>query len=222
MAMGAAVAVWLAMTGVQLLPFVRSHQAEQRDLGQANQLLDQWFAQSSVDLRQRSYPSARLLANRAEAGDRRAQLILAWQLLLGAGGTVKDVASAGLWLEKGSAPAGQNSLWLAAKAVHVLNQDITPDAIRAAAADLHQAAERGVVEARFWEAGIYLEERGPAYDLKRGIQTLTQAADQRHARAALALGERFAKGQGVRRDTAAARRYLQIAALAGLRVAQTR
>ncbi len=222
MAMGATMAVWLAMTGVQLLPFVRNHQAELRELGQANQLLDQWFAQSSADLRQRSYPSAKLLASRAEAGDGRAQLILAWQLLLGAGGTAKDVAAAGKWLDKGSAPAGKDSLWQAAKAVHVLNQDAKPDAVRGAVADLHQAAERGVVEARFWEAGIYLEERGPAYDLKRGLQTLTQAADQRHARAALVLGERFAKGQGVRRDAAAARRYLQIAAVAGLREAQTR
>jgi hypothetical protein len=39
---------------------------------------------------------AQLGANgRAEAGDGRAQLILVWQLLLGAGGAAKDVASAG-------------------------------------------------------------------------------------------------------------------------------
>lgn len=72
------------------------------------------------------------------------------------------------------------------------------------------------MEARFWEACIYLEERSPAYDAKLGLRTLVRAADQNHAHAALSLGERLAVGRGTKRDVPAARRYLQRAADAGL------
>jgi TPR repeat protein len=201
--LAAPLAVWLAMYGTA-------------DLAQAELVLSQWAHLGDPDLRLRTYPSRKMLDQKAEAGDARAQVILAWQLLLGASGATKDVEAAGRWLDMAQARVGQEPLWQAAKAVYVLNQDSMPDAIRGAAQGLGRAADRGLVEARYWEARIYLEERSPAFDAKRGLQTLARAADQNHAHAALSLGERLAAGQGTRRDVPAARRYLQRAAGAGL------
>jgi TPR repeat protein len=87
--------------------------------------------------------------------------------------------------------------------------------------DWAQAAGRGLVEARFWFPRIYLEERSPLHDPRRGLDMLARAADQNHAHAALGLGQRLAAGDGVRRDPATARRYLQRAAAAGLPEATT-
>jgi TPR repeat protein len=216
MSLSAAVAVGFAIWITDQVPLVRSYQTEQRDLAQAEQVLNQWASGGQPDLRLRPYPARRMLDKKAQAGEPQAQLILAWQLLLGAAGASKDVEAAGQWLDKAQPHIGQEPHWQAAKAVWVLNQDAMPDAIRSAAQDLGRAADRGLVEARYWESRIYLEERSPAFDLKRGLQTLTRAADQNHAHAALMLGERLAAGQGTRRDMVNARRYLQQAAGAGL------
>jgi TPR repeat protein len=215
------VAAWLAMVGVAQLPFVRNYQTEQRDWAQAAMVLNQWSLQGAADLRMRQYPARKMLDQKAQDGDTRAQLILAWQLLLGAGGASKDVEAAGKWLDQAQPRAGKDPLWQAAHAVYVLNQDAMPDAIRAAASDLDQAAGRGLVEARFWLSRIYLEERSPLHDPRRGLDMLARAADQNHAHAALNLGQRLAAGDGVRRDPGAARRYLQRAAAAGLPEATT-
>lgn len=209
-------AVALGIVGTQQLPFVRDHQAQQRQMLQAQAVLAQWSQQPRADFRQRQYPARALLDRQAAAGETRAQLVLAWQLLLGAGGQAKDVATAGSLLDQAEARAAADPLWRAAKAVHLLNQEAEPDAIRAAARDLDQAAGRGLAEARYWEARIYLETRSPAFDERRGLQSLRLAADGGHARAALMLGERLAAGQGLRRDVPAARRYLQRAAGEGL------
>lgn len=221
LALAAPLATWLVITGVAQLPFVRSFQAEQRDLAQSGMLLAQWSLQEQPDLRLRQYPARKMLDLKANEGDSRAQLILAWQLLLGAGGANKDVEAAGKLLDQAQARAGKDPLWQAAHAVYVLNQDSMPDAIRAAATELDQGAGRGLVEARFWLSRIYLEERSPLHDQRRGLDQLARAANQNHAHAALNLGQRLAAGDGVRRDVGAARRYLQRAAAAGLPEART-
>lgn len=206
----------LGVVGVQQLPFVHSQQNAQSDIARSSALLARWHQQASADFRQRQYPAREVLDRMVKQGDTRAQLILAWQLLLGAGGAAKDVAVAGELLERARGKAAGDPLWQAARAVHILNQEAMPDAIRTANADLGKAADRGLVEARYWQARIYLEERSPAFDAPRGLRALTLAADLGHARAALMLGERLAAGRGTQRDVNAARRYLQRAADDGL------
>lgn len=208
--------VGLMISSVSQLPFVRNIQTEQRERTQSDQVLSQWATQSTSDFRMRNYPSRQMLDEKAQAGDARAQLILTWQLLLGAGGASKDVEAAGKWLSQPQTQATKDPLWQAARAVYILNQDAMPDAIRTAENDLDQAAKQGLVEASFWQARIYLEEHSPLHDMERGISLLTRAADNYHAHAALNLGQRLANGEGVSRDSAAARRYLQSASVAGL------
>lgn len=217
---GMAVAVigtaWLGSTLTQQLPFVRSYHAHKQELARAGFVLAGWNQQPLADFRQRSYPPREWLQERAEDGDTRAQLVLAWQLLLGASGVPKDVDAARRWIDRAQAGASRDPLWSAAKALYEVNQEVTPDVIRAAADDLGRAADAGVVESRFWQARIYLAENSPTYNRQRGVQLLQQAADRRHTRAAHQLGELLAKGEGVRRDPAAARRYLTQAAADGL------
>lgn len=209
-------AVCIAMYGATQLPSVSKRLDEQRDFAQANVILEQWPVQFEQDLSLRKYPTRKLLETKAEADNARAQVILAWQLILGADGAVKDIEAAGRWLKKAQTYAENDPLWQAANAVYVLNQDSMPDAIRLAARDLDRAADRGLVEARYWQARIYLEKRSPLFDPKRGLHALTVAADKRHAHAALQLGKLLATGEGTRRDVFAARNYFQTAAIAGL------
>lgn len=206
----------LAIWGTSQVPFITKHRSEVNDMAQAALVLTQWPLQQQVDFRLRKYPSRKMLEEKAAGNDPKAQLILAWQLLLGADGASKDVEAAGKWLNLSQSRAEKEPLWQAAHAVWLLNQDSMPDAIKAAAQNLKMAADHGLIEARFWEARIYLEERSPLYDLKRGLHTLTMAADHHHAHAALNLGERMSSGIGLPRNSNSARRYLQHAANAGL------
>ena len=125
--------------------------------------------------------------------------------LLGAGGATKDVAGAARLLEQAAPQARESSLWQAAKAVQLLNQEALPDDIRAAAQDLDRAADKGLVEARYWQARILLAEQSPLHDARQGLRVLTQAADKGHAHAALMLGNKLAKGEDTRRDVRAYR-----------------
>ena len=216
MAAAAVGSVYLGVTLTQQLPFVQSHHAQQRELARAASVLAGWRQQPAADFRQRSFPPNAWLKQQAAAGDTQAQLVLAWQLLLGASGVAKDIDAAGPWLDRAEPRASQDPLWKAAKALHAVNQEAMPDVIRAAADDLGRAADQGLVEARFWQARLHLADNSPLFDARRGVQLLQQAADAQHARAAHLLGERYAKGEGVRRDVGAARRYLMQAAGSGL------
>lgn len=216
MGVAAPVAVWLALVGTGMLPFVRQHHTLQQARADAHMLLAQWPMQFEPDLRLRTYPAEAVLEEQAQAGQTQAQLILAWQKLLGAGGATKDVAGAARLLEQAAPQTRESSLWQAAKAVQLLNQEALPDDIRAAAQDLDRAADKGLVEARYWQARILLAEQSPLHDARQGLRVLTQAADKGHAHAALMLGNKLAKGEDTRRDVRAARRYLQQAAGKGL------
>lgn len=216
LAVAAPMAAVLAIQGTGMLPFVRSHHTLQQARADAQMLLAQWPMQFEPDLRLRTYPAEAVLEEQAQAGQTQAQLILAWQKLLGAGGATKDVAGAARLLEQAAPQARESSLWQAAKAVQLLNQEALPDDIRAAAQDLDRAADKGLVEARYWQARILLAEQSPLHDARQGLRVLTQAADKGHAHAALMLGNKLAKGEDTRRDVRAARRYLQQAAGKGL------
>ncbi|MFW9617446.1 hypothetical protein [Aquabacterium sp.] len=207
----------LAIMGTNALPPVRAHKQELAAQAATDQLLISWLsAGADADLRQRTYPDHAQLVKRAEAGDQRALVVLAWQLLLGTGQTPKDVAEAGKWLDKARSETMQSGLWQTAKAVQILNQDAMPDDLRAAAQKLNEGAKQGHAEARYWLARLYLAEHSPVHDARQGIKQLTQAADQRHAHAALLLGQKYANGNGVPRNLNQARRYLFTASGAGL------
>lgn len=209
--------VWLAVLGANILPPVRARQQELSARAATQNRLDEWFsAQAQADLRQRFYPAHAQLVTQAEAGDQRALMALVWQLLLGTDDTPKDVAAAAQWLDKASPDTTRSALWQTAKAVRTLNQDAMPDDLRAAAQSLKEASDQGLEEARYWLARLYLAEQSPVHDARLGLQTLTLAADHQHAHAALMLGQKYAKGEGVRRNTQMARRYLLVASGAGL------
>ena len=218
--LAATLTISLAILITGLLPITRNYQAAQRELTQAKLVLSQWVHQAQPDFRLRNYPVRSVLEQEAAKGDARAQLVLAWKLLLGADASPKDVEAAGKWLNKAASQTRSDPIWQAAKAVYVLNQEPLPETIQLAAQELDHAADQGLVEARYWEARIYLTDRSPVFDLQRGLILLTQAADQNHAHAALYLGKRLAARQGSRRNVSRARHYLQIAANAGLPQAQ--
>lgn len=171
------------------------------------------------DVRLRKFPLHAPAVALAEQGDQRAKLTVAWQLLLGEGAE-KDVAEAAKWLEQATPLVRKDDLWKTAKAVQILNQDAMPDDLRVAEQLLQEAIKQNSVEARYWLARLYLPEQSPLRDPRRGLQLLTQAADRKHAHAALLLGETYASGKGVERNVHAARRYLKTALDLGLQQAE--
>lgn len=213
-ALSASLATGLHLT--QTLPWVQGHQKSQQMATLTERSMDNWAQQNVADFQLRSYPTSLFLRQRAEQGDSQARLVLVWQLLLGAGAT-KDVAGAAAWLAKAPANSAKDPLWRSAHALSLLNQESKPADIRKAAQELDQAANQGVIEARYWEARIYLAEQSPLHNISLGMKKLTQAADRGHAHAALTLGQRYAEGRdGIRRDLNKARHYLELALSQGL------
>ncbi len=211
----AAGAVAAALAGTQQLPWVRAARQQQAQAQQLRQDLAQWFM-AAPDLKVRRYPDAGLLRAASDQGDTQAQLVLAWAQLLGTPAIPKDVPSATAWLDKAAATRPADPLLHTARDVAALNSDTLPAALRATTADLQAQANAGVVEARYWLARVQVAPNSPTFNLQAGLRALTQAADAGHASAALALGTRYADGDGVRRDPVRARRYLDEAARSGL------
>lgn len=182
-----------------------------------DQILHLWFSHNSdSDLHLHKYPPHAYLLSKAESGNQQALIVLAWQLLLGAGDISKNANEAKRWLENASETTRQASLWKVAWAVQTINRDAMPDEIKRAIEYLKKASGIEEVEARYWLARIYLAEQSPFYDARLGINLLTRAADQRHAHAALLLGQKYAKGEGVPKNVGVARGYLLSAAKSGL------
>lgn len=221
---GAAVFLSLAVVGSVLgtasLPPVKAGALAHRTALFNAQLLDRWFADSEPDLQRRRYPPAAYLQARAEAGDQRALVVRAWQALLGLDGEPRNAEEAGRWLDRADAGTRTSAAWKAARAAQVLHQKSMPDDIRKAKAELAEAGDQGLAEARYWLARIHLSPQVPERDERLGLRLLAQAADVGHAHAALLLGSKLAKGEGMPRNTAKARPYLYRAAAAGLPEAQ--
>lgn len=205
------VAVFGAVGLAAQVPAVERAQEARGDAELMELELTRWATQPVRDLRQRSYPPTELLTAFAERGDTRAQLVLVWQQLLGAGAE-KDLPAAARWLAKAPASLDADPLWLSARAVLQLSRSRQLKEIRAASKQLAQAAGQGLVEARYWEARCYLDEDSPLRDIKLGTDKLTQAADAGHGHAALELAKMYGRGRnGLRRDMGKARHYLAIA-----------
>jgi len=216
LAVAAPLAVALAIQGTGMLPFVRSHHTLQQERADAEMLITRWSTQFEPDFRLRTYPAKAVLEEQASAGISQAQIILAWQKLVGVGGIPKDLDGAERLLQQAEPQAGESSLWKTAKAVLLLNKESKPDDIRAAAQNLERAADNGIVEASYWQARIHLADQSPLRDPRQGLRLLTEAADKGHAHAALMLGKKLAEGKDIRRDARSARRYLQQAERKGL------
>jgi hypothetical protein len=210
-----------ALVATAMLPPVQALRQTYRDELQSDGLLQEWLSfGAAVDLQQRRYPAHAQLIKKAEQGNQQAIVVLAWELLLGANHTPKNVAEAGRWLDRVRPEITQSTYWNTAKAVQVLNEDSTPEALRKAASDLSEASDKGFAEASYWLARLYLAANSPLRDERQGIHYLTKAADKYHVHAALLLGQKYAQGEGLKRNSNTARRYLERAFTGGLPEAQ--
>ncbi len=198
----------------------RPSSSSQSTASTAQQLVT-WDRQGP-DLSLRTYPGRIGLDEEITRGNERARLVLAWQLLLGANKASKDINTAAQILQYPFSQTIRNDpLWSTAKAVLILNQEATPDALRGALRQLDQAAERGFVEARYWQARVLIAQHSPLFNARQGLVLLQQAADGKHAHAALTLGELLATGKLGQQDKPLARNYLEQARKAGLPEAKT-
>lgn len=217
---GAALSMLLLMGGGIFLtanvPWVeRSHLQKMTRL-HGEQALAAWQDPATADLRQRRYPPAGLLRDLVAQGEHRARLMLAWQLLLGAG-VERDVDGAAGLLATVPTAAEGDALWQGARAVLAYQQARKPAQWRAATDLLAQLAEGGLVEARYWEARAYFDEQSPLRNTRLGLEKMTLAADAGHAHAAFELAKLYAKGKdGIKRDMGKARNYLALARKQGL------
>ncbi|WP_426194003.1 hypothetical protein [Massilia sp. DWR3-1-1] len=217
MLLAAGVAAGLGQAGALKVPAVRALHAERAAVSGARADIDGWFGQSDPDYRQRVYPAQAGLRAQAQAGNAAAQTVLAWQLLLGAGGVPQDLAGAGALLDQLKAAGARGASLPVADAILVLQREATPAQQRDAAALLGQLAERlDFAEARYWQARSHIDPRSATFDSARAVKLLDRAARQGHAHAALLLGQVFAEGRAVRQDRRRARQLLQLAASRGL------
>ena len=158
-----------------------------------------------------------------EAGDRQAQQVLAWALLLGVADRPVDAAAARRLLKPlaTEVPTVDPTVRIGLARATLLLEPRSAAALQAAADDLASIQESQVPEATYT---IALLRRAPAlvarHGTAAGLEALQHAADMGHPSACLDLGRRLATGHGLRRDPVAARRYLGFAAERGLPGAQ--
>lgn len=219
-----AAAVVVALAGAAAmtrLPHVRQ-QVEQRQADAAlQQQLAVWLGSDDKDHRLRHYPTAEVLVQALARPpvDPRIRLVRAWQLLLGPDGVTPDPRGAerlldGLEQDPALAHAvvlarARATLWLRSRSV---------SALQATATALEELPQPPSPEALYTLALVQLTPALAARTggLSAGIATLQQAADTGHASACFELGRRLGAGAGLRRDLAAARRYLGYAESKGV------
>lgn len=211
----------LAWSATRLPPAstrIAAQQAEQ----QAQAQLAHW-AQTGRDYRLRTYPPADWLRTRVEAGDRQAQQVLAWALLLGVADRPVDAAAARRLLKPlaTEVPTVDPTVRIGLARATLLLEPRSAAALQAAADDLASIQESQVPEATYTIALLRLAPALVArHGTAAGLEALQHAADMGHPSACLDLGRRLATGHGLRRDPVAARRYLGFAAERGLPGAQ--
>lgn len=192
------------------LPWVQRLHAERSATKLLDLALGTWLRSPIVDLKQRSYPNEAALRRAAQGGDARAATVLAWKHLLGAAGTPPDLDGASRWLSQAPARGGELGALqdIAHAALLVQRGNASAEQLQQAVLTLDGPVGSGGLEARYWAARIHLEAPAPLRQTALGLQKLTQAAHAGHGRAAFALGERYALGIDMQRDSARARRYL--------------
>jgi len=209
---------YVFLVAVDSLPFIQNTKAEHREAANSIQVLNRWFVPTPTDFRQRDYPSKNWLESQANAGELRAQIVLGLQLLLGADGMKRDINKAKYWIETAQVKNSKSNYVLLGKTMLALHQESTPEELISASGQLKELADSSsdFVEARYWEARTKLDDRSSTYDLAAGLAALAKAADEKHAHAALLMGENYAYGKNVRQNSYKAKHYLEIAAAEGL------
>ena len=217
----AALVALASAAAVGRLPQIRQQTAQAQATSALARQLDAWLVSEGKDYQLRQYPEAAALeqALAQTPVDPRAQLVRAWQLLLGLGGSRPDPQAAerllaGLVKDPDLASAavvGQ------ARATLALNGR-SATALQAAASTLGALPDPHQPEALYTLALLQLQPALSARlgGVQPGLATLQHAADLGHASACFELGRRLASGNGLRRDLVAARRYLGYAQAKGV------
>ena len=214
-ALSLAASSFAGLYAAALTPWVQQLHERRATAANLEDHLKTWRSTPVVDLKQRRYPADGDLRRAAERGDARAALILSWKLLLGAAGSPVDLDGAARLLQ-GIGDQSDALVQTARAALLILRGDASPAALQQAAAQLGRFGDGGMMEARYWEAQIYLGAGSPLRNAPLGLRKLAEASERGHGRAALELGERFARGEDVRRDVARARRLLMHAQSMGV------
>ncbi|MFM2342301.1 MAG: hypothetical protein RLZZ592_1954 [Pseudomonadota bacterium] len=206
----------LALAATRLPPAAARIAVQQTEVRNETLLAD--WARSDRDYRLRTYPPADWLQARAAAGDLDAQLVRAWALLLGIENTPAAAPARRLLDALAQGPrATEAAVRIGRARATLLLEPRAVTALQAAAAELETIQDSQVPEATYTVALLRL---APAVVARQGaaagLEALQQAADLGHPSACLDLGRRLGAGQGLKRDTAAARRYLGFAAERGL------
>lgn len=220
--LAAAVLVALASAGAMTrLPQVRQHAEQAQASAALSRQLDAWLVGEGKDFGLRHTPAAAVLAHAVaqSPADPRARLVRAWQLLLGAEGTPPDPRAAeGLLDGLAATPQLASATVIGQARVKLSLNGRSAAALQAAAASLEGLPDPQQPEALYTLALLQLS---PALSTRlggpqQGLASLQQAADLGHASACFELGRRLASGNGLRRDLAAARRYLGYAEAKGV------
>lgn len=217
----AALVALASAAAVDRLPQIRQRTAQAQATSALDRQLDAWLVSEGKDYQLRQYPEAAALEQALAQTplDPRAQLVRAWQLLLGPGGSRPDPQAAERLLAglvqhphlASAAVVGQ------ARATLALNGR-SATALQAAAATLDALPDPHQPEALYTLALLQLQPALSARlgGVQPGLATLQHAADLGHASACFELGRRLASGNGLRRDLVAARRYLGYAQAKGV------
>lgn len=215
------VAAVAAGLGASRLPWVRARSEARAQAQALDAALDRWSA-SGKDHRLRAYPDDDLLEQAVARGDTRAAVVLGWKRLVAPGGSVDAAAVRDLFDQAARTPPADPRL-AAAVVIGQARLALPPPRGRPSPADLQAAIARlddlghGAAlppEGLYTLALLHLAR--PAVGTVAGLAALQQAADAGHPGACLDLGRRLAAGQGLPRDTAAARRYITFAAGKGV------
>ena len=220
--LAAAALVALASAGAMTrLPQIRQ-QTEQAEAARTlTRQLDAWLATEGKDYRLRHYPTAAELdqAIAQTPPDPRAQLVRAWQLLLGTHGVSPDPRAAERMLHSLDREPGLAGAAVVAQArVTLALNSRSAATLLAAVSTLESLPDPDQPEGLYTLALLQLSPVLSARlgGAERGLSTLQQAADLGHASACFELGRRLASGNGLRRDLVAAKRYLGYAQAKGV------
>ena len=161
--------------------FVKQTQQAEMAAQQAKLLFQWWLNEAGDDHQRRTYPAHSWLLQQAEAGNTKAQITLAWQLLLGLGNEAQNLEVAGRWINASQNSSTQDRNWQLARAHWLVAQPVDEARHREAANIVNH---RGWPEAYYLMALIELNPRSVLYDPSKGANDIRMAASMGHLRAA--------------------------------------
>ena len=209
---------------VQQALFYRPFNDQSEDIYKINksssEAVTEWMDSKEPDLQLRPYLENSLLVYQLQQRNNAARTILAWKNMLGVG-ILQDIDGASALLAQSLPETNSEDYLLVARAVLTMHQMVKPDALRAAARNLDLAASRGMLEARYWEARLYLADHSALKNTNLGFRKLELAASNGHAHASYYLGVLLMEGHGIAKDFVKARKFLNFAQSKGVLEAQS-